>query len=72
MSPLFRNNGGWMQYILSEISLILQCHQLILVNWDLFDDGYRIIITTESKALRLCELPLGEGCFHIHKGSLLR
>lgn len=72
MSPLFRNNGGWMQYVLSEISLILQCHQLNLVNWDLLDDGYRIVITTEQKALSLCELSLDEGRFHIHKNSLLR
>lgn len=70
MSSLFRNNGGWMQYILSELSLLLQNHQLNLVNWDMLDDGYRIVITTESKALSLRKLSLEEGRFQILKSFL--
>lgn len=68
-SPLFREKGGWMQFVLFEISLVLQCYQLNLVIWDLLDDGYRILITTESKALSLFNMSLDEGCFRIQNLS---
>ena len=71
-SPMFLEKGGWMQYILYAISSILQHYQLNLVDCIFGDDAYRIMICTEVNSLRLCELPLVDYCFKIHKDSLCR
>lgn len=65
-SPLFREKGGWMQFVLSETSSILKYYKLKLVNFDFSDDVYRIIISTESNSLHLCELSLADYCFKFH------